>query len=96
MTEDTVMKQQQQGLAVPNPDSVNPAKPFIPDKYNNCMNPKKLKRIKYFIKELPELRASGFSEEEVSSCANITAAVEKLIVWHKAKPTYIEGDELYI
>ena len=60
------------------------------------MNLKKLKRIKYFTKALLELRARGFSEEAVSRCANITAAVEKLIVWHKELPTYIEGDELYI
>ena len=44
--EDKVMKQQQQGLAVPNSDSVNPAKSFIPDKYNNRTELKKLKSIK--------------------------------------------------
>ena len=32
----------------------------------------------------------------MSVCANITAGVEKLIVWHKALPTYIEGDTVYI
>ena len=32
----------------------------------------------------------------MSSCANITDAVEKLIVWHKAMPTYGEGDKMYI
>ena len=31
--EDKVMKLQQQGLAIPNPDSVKPPKLFIPDKY---------------------------------------------------------------
>ena len=80
MREDTVIKLQQQGLAVPNPDSVKLSKPFIPDKYINFMKLEKLKRIKYFTKALLELRARGFSEEEVSSCANITATVEKLIV----------------
>ena len=84
----TVMKQQQQGISVTNSDIVNPAKPFIPDKYNNRMNLKKLKRIKYFTKALLELIARVFSEEEVRICANITASVEKLIVWHKALPTY--------
>ena len=29
--------QQQQGLAIINPDSVNPGKTFIPDKYKNQM-----------------------------------------------------------
>ena len=52
------------------------------------MNLKKLKRIKYFTKALLELIARVFSEEEVRICANITASVEKLIVWHKALPTY--------
>ena len=32
----------------------------------------------------------------MSSCANITAAVENLITWHKALPTYRKGDEVYI
>ena len=74
------MKRQQKGLAVPNSDSVKPEKSFIPDQYNNLMELKKLKKINYFNKELLELRSWGFSEEEVSSCANITATVEKLIV----------------
>ena len=30
------------------------------------------------------------------SCANITDAAEKLIVWHKELPTYREGDVVYI
>ena len=71
------MKLQQQCLAVPNSDSMKPAKTFIPDKYNNCMNLKKLKRVKYFTKAILELRVWDFSEEEVSSCANITAVAEK-------------------
>ena len=90
------MKRKQRGLAVPNSDSVKPAKTFIPDKYRNIMKMKKLKRIKYFTKALLELRARGFSEEEVSICANITSSVEKLIVWYKSLPTYIEEDEVYI
>ena len=90
------MKLQQWGLAVPNSDSVKPAKPFIPDKYNNRMNLKNLKRVKYFTKSLLELIAWGFSKEEVRRYANITDAVEKLIVWHKALLTYREGDEVYI
>ena len=61
MREDTVMKQQQWGLAVTNSDSVKPAKTFIPDKYKNLMKLKKLKRIKYFTKSLLELRVWGFS-----------------------------------
>ena len=56
MREDKVMKRQQQGLAVPNSDSVKPAKPFIPDKYENLINLKKPKRIKYFTKALLEIR----------------------------------------
>ena len=60
------------------------------------MNLKKLKRIKYFTKALLELRAWSFSEEEVSRCANIKAAVENIIVCHKSLPTYREGDEVYI
>ena len=35
----------------------------------------------------------GFSDEEVSICANITSVLEMLIVWNKALPTYREGDE---
>ena len=80
MREDIVIKRKQQGLAVPNSDNVKPEKPFIPDKYNNHMNLKKLKRIKYFTKATLELRGRGFSEEKVSICANIIAEVEKLIV----------------
>ena len=49
---------------------------------------KKLNIIKYFAKALLELRAQVFSDEVVSICANITAAVEQLIVFHKALPTY--------
>ena len=52
MREDKVMKRQQQGLAVPNSDSVYPAKSFIPDKYKNRMEPKKIRRIKNFAKAL--------------------------------------------
>ena len=80
MREDKVIKRQQQGLSFPNSDSVKPDKPFIPDKYNNRMNLKKLKRINDFTKAPLELRGRGFSEVKVSSCANIVAAVEKLIV----------------
>ena len=90
------MKQQQQGIAVPNSDSVNIDKPFITDNYNSRMNIKKPKRIKYFTKSLLELRSQGFSEEEVIIGDNITDAVEKLIVCHKSLTTYIEGDTLYI
>ena len=82
------MKLQQLGLAFPNPDSMKPDKSFIPDKYNNRTELNRINRIKYFTKALLELRAQGFSEEEVIICANITAAVEKLIVCHKALPTY--------
>ena len=42
----------------------------------------KTRRIKYFTKALLEIRAQGFSEEEVSRCANINAAAENLILWH--------------
>ena len=96
MREDTVMKQQQRGLAVTNSDSVNSARIFIPNKYNTCMNLKKINRTKYFTKSLLEIRAWGFIAEELSSCANIIAAAEKLIMWHKSLPAYIEGDEVYI
>ena len=96
MREDRVMKRQQQGLYVPNSDSVKPTKPFIPDKYNNRMELKKLERMKYFSKALLEIRAQGFSEEEARISANIIAAVEKLIVWHKELPTYREVDVVYI
>ena len=82
------MKQKQRCLAVPKSDSVKPAKPFIPDKYNNCMNLQKIKRIKYFTKSLLKLRAWGFSEEEVIRCENITDTVENLIVWYKELITY--------
>ena len=94
--EDKVMKQQQQGLDVPNPDSVKTDKPFIPDKYNNWMELKKLKRINSFTKVLLELRDQGFSGEEVRSCANIRSSVDKIIVWHKELPTYKEGAVVYI
>ena len=46
MREYKVMKQQHQGIAVPNSDSVKPYKSFTPDKYNNEMELKKLKRMK--------------------------------------------------
>ena len=90
------MKQRQRGISVTNSDSVKPVKLFIPNKYNNLMNLNKIKRIKYFTKALLEPRAWGFSEEDVSSRAKITAIVENLIVWHKALPTYREGGEVYI
>ena len=83
MREYKVLKRQQQGLDVPNSDSVKLDKSFIPDKYKNWMELKKLKRIKYFTKALLELRSWGFIEEEGSSCSNITAAAKKMIVWHK-------------
>ena len=56
----------------------------------------KIKRINYFTKSLLELRDGVFSEYEVSICANIKVAVENLILWHKALPTYREGDVVYI
>ena len=96
MREDIVMKRQQQGLAVPNSDSVMPVKPFISEKYYNQMNLKTLKRIKYFTKALLEPIAQGFGEEGVISCSNTAAAVEKLILWHKSPPTYREGGMVYM
>ena len=75
---------------------MNPAKIFIPDKYNNQMELKKIKRKMCFTKELMELRSWSFSEEEVSSCSNIPSAAEMLVVWHKAMPTYREGGTVYM
>ena len=60
------------------------------------MELKKIKRKMCFTKELLELGSWSFSEEEVSSCSNITAVVEMLIVWHKEMPTYREGGAVYI
>ena len=40
------MTRQQQGLEVTKTDGVKPAKPFIPDKYNNRMERKKINRVK--------------------------------------------------
>ena len=91
-----VKKWQQQGLYVPNPDSMKPRKLFIPYKYNNRMELQKTKKIKYFTNALLELRYQGFSEGEVIICANSTDALEKIIVWYKEMPTYIEGDAVYI
>ena len=59
------------------------------------MELKKLKRIKHFTEAALDLRSWVISEEEVSSCANITTLVEKIIVWHKSQPTYREGDAVY-
>ena len=52
MREDKSAKRQQQGLAVLNIGSVKPSKPFITEKYNNQMELKKIKRGKYFTKEI--------------------------------------------
>ena len=41
--EDKVEKWQQRGISILNTDNVKPAKPFIPDKYNNQMELKKPK-----------------------------------------------------
>ena len=32
----------------------------------------------------------------MSSCANITAAADTMIVWYKELPTYREGNAVYI
>ena len=56
----------------------------------------KTKKIKYFTKELLELKYQGFSEEEVIICANSTAALEKMVVWHKELTSYREVDAVYI
>ena len=50
------MKRQQQVLYDTDSDSVNPAKPFILDKYNNQMELKNVEGINYFNKALLELR----------------------------------------
>ena len=42
--ENKIMKIQQQGFAIPNSDSLKPAKPFIPDKYTNLMEQNKPRR----------------------------------------------------
>ena len=80
MREYKFIKLQQQGLAVPDSDSMKPAKTLIPDKYNTWMELKKTNRIKYSTKALLELRYQGFIKEEVRSCANISSALDKLIV----------------
>ena len=59
------------------------------------MELKKLKREKYFTNALLELRAWGFSEEEVNNCPNIKLELDKLIVWHRELQTYREDDVLY-
>ena len=45
-----LFKWQQQVIAVPNPYSVNTAKPFIPDNYNTRMELNKIKIKMYFTK----------------------------------------------
>ena len=75
MKEDKFTKWKQRGIEIPNPDSVNPSKPLIKDKYKIFMEMHKLKRKFYFTKELLELRAWRISEEEASCCVNITALV---------------------
>ena len=96
MREDKFIKRKHQGIAAPNSDNVKPSKLLIPDKYNNRIELKKLERIKNFTKALLELRDQGFSDEELITCTNIKSAVEKLIVWYKALPTYREGDAVSI
>ena len=76
------MKQQKQSLAVPNSYNVKPAKPFIPDKYNNNIELKKLKRVNYFTIALLELRSWGFSENE---------GMESFIL----NPKYFYGDPIF-
>ena len=44
MREDKVVKLQQWGIDVPNPDIVNPDKQFIPENYNNRIELNKLER----------------------------------------------------
>ena len=46
MREYKVIKLLQEGLALPNSYSAKPSKPFIPDKYKNWVELKKLDRIK--------------------------------------------------
>ena len=75
---------------------MNPDKPSIPEKDNNKTDLKTLNSKKYFTKALLELGAQGFSEEEVSSCANIITEVDKLIVGYKQIQTYIEGNTVNI
>ena len=60
------------------------------------MQLKKINRKKYFNKDLLEITAQGFSEEEVIICSKIIAEEEKLIACHKALNAYIEGDSLRI
>ena len=52
MREDKVVKLQQQSITFPNPYSVTPVKPFIPDKYNYWMDMKKLKKKNHFTRAL--------------------------------------------
>ena len=96
MKEYKVTKQQQQELSVPSSDCVKPDKPFIPDKYSCQIELKKLNGKNYFNKAFLELGYQGFGEKDVRRCANITATVENIIVWHKVLPTYTEGDVVYI
>ena len=60
------------------------------------MELKKIKMVKYFTKVLLELGSWGFSEYEVTRCANITAVVDKLIVLHKELHNCREGSTVYI
>ena len=52
MREDKFAKQQQQSPVVPNPYSAIQDKPFVPDKFNNWMELKKLDSKNYFTKAL--------------------------------------------
>ena len=96
MREDIFTNQQRLGLAVTNPDSVKPDKPFIPDNYNNQMNLNKIKRENNFTKTLLEIRSWDFSEDEVSIYTNNKSAVENMLVWQKVLSSYREGDVVYI
>ena len=77
------MKQQQQGISVPHPDNRITDKPLITENCNNQMELKKVKRGKYFTRDILELGAQRFSEGEVRICASITAEVDKIILRHK-------------
>ena len=58
MREDKFTNRKQQGISVPNPDSINPEKSFISDKYNSQTE---IKRKKYLAKELMKVGDRGFS-----------------------------------
>ena len=79
-------------LPVPDISKIEPAEAYVPDKLKGSMDLKKMKKTKYYLKVKQELKERGYTDAQVDTLPNVTAAVNLLTEWAMQQQDWREGE----